>query len=35
VIAERLKDPRVLGGLLAAVAFVAFLIGRGSKGRSR
>jgi uncharacterized protein len=33
VIAERLKDPRVLGGLLAAAAFVAFLVGRGSKSR--
>jgi carbon monoxide dehydrogenase subunit G len=33
VIAERFRDPRALGVLLAAVAFVAFLIGRGSKGR--
>ncbi len=32
VIAERLKDRRVLGGLLAAVALVAFFAGRGSKG---
>jgi carbon monoxide dehydrogenase subunit G len=32
VIAERLKDPRVLGGLLAAVALVAFFAGRSSKG---
>jgi uncharacterized protein len=32
VIAERLKDPRVLGGLVAAVALVAFFAGRSSKG---
>ena len=28
VIAERLRDPRVLGGLLAAVALLVFLLGR-------
>jgi carbon monoxide dehydrogenase subunit G len=33
VIAERLKDPRMLPPLLALVALVAFLAGRRSKGR--
>jgi hypothetical protein len=32
VMADRLKDPRVLGGLLAIVAIGAFLAGRRSKG---
>jgi uncharacterized protein len=32
VIADRLKDPRQLGGLLALVALVAFLLGRRSAG---
>ena len=31
VLGERLKDARVLGGLLVAVALVAFLLGRGSR----
>src|SRR4051794_30690278 len=30
VVADRLKDPRALGGLLALVALVAFLLGRRS-----
>jgi len=32
IIAERLQDPRRLGGLLALVALVAFLLGRRSAG---
>src|SRR5688572_9552200 len=32
VIAERLKDPRATGALLALVAAIAFLLGRRSKG---
>jgi uncharacterized protein len=32
VVADRLRDPRALGGLLAVVAAVAFLLGRRSKG---
>jgi carbon monoxide dehydrogenase subunit G len=31
MLADRLKDPRVLGGALAVVALVAFLLGRGSR----
>jgi uncharacterized protein len=30
VVAERLRDPRVLGGLLAAVALIAYWLGRRS-----
>jgi carbon monoxide dehydrogenase subunit G len=33
IVADRLRDPRLLTGLVAAVAFVAFLAGRRSKGR--
>jgi uncharacterized protein len=32
VVAERLKDPRVVGALLALVAAVGFLLGRRSRG---
>jgi carbon monoxide dehydrogenase subunit G len=32
VVADRLKDPRVVGALLALVAAVAFLLGRRSSG---
>ena len=32
VVADRLKDPRALGGVLALVALVAFLLGRRSAG---
>jgi len=32
VITTRFRDPRVLGGLLATVALVAFVIGRRSRG---
>ena len=31
MVADRLRDPRVLGGLLAFVAFVAFRLGRRSR----
>jgi carbon monoxide dehydrogenase subunit G len=33
MLAERLKDPRAVGGLLALVALIAFLAGRRSTGR--
>jgi hypothetical protein len=32
VIADRLRDPRALAGVLAAVALVSFLLGRRSAG---
>jgi len=32
VVLERLRDPQVLGAVLALVALVAFLLGRRSKG---
>jgi len=32
MVADRLRDPRTLGGVLAAVALVFFVLGRRSRG---